>query len=207
MLVVIGYANKKWLCRCDCGNEIAVYSHNLRSGSQDNCNCQTFSRQSRAKRKHGVANTPLYDVWRQMIRRCHDQSCESYQDYGARGILVCDRWRESPTHFIADMGPRPSVNHCIERIDNDGNYEPSNCTWATRSMQARNTRRTNLVTIDGRTQCLSDWAREFGVPRYRVTCRISRGWPAEEALRLPPGTQFFQEGDLRSKPAKRSEQT
>lgn len=139
-----------------------------------------------AARKHGMHGTPTYGSWRSMKRRCHDPKHKSYPRYGARGVAVCDRWRESFESFLADMGPRPN-GKTLDRFPNpNGHYEPGNCRWATPAEQARNRRDNVLVTIGERTQCLADWAKEYGIDRYRVSCRIhQRGWTAHRAITTP----------------------
>lgn len=121
-------------------------------------------------------------VWRGMKRRCYSPKCAKYPRYGGRGIRVCDRWLESFDNFLADMGPRPSPEHSIDRIDNDGNYEPSNCRWATREEQQRNTSRARMITIGGRSAPLAEWEKLSGMGRDAVRARLRRGWSPEEAL-------------------------
>lgn len=116
-----------------------------------------------------------------MTGRCR----RGHKNYAARGIKVCDRWRESFANFLADMGPRPSSRHSIERKDNNGHYEPDNCVWATSAEQLRNTRRTRKITFNGKTQCLRDWATEKGWPYTTLRNRFVRGWSVERALTEP----------------------
>lgn len=127
-------------------------------------------------------NSPEYTAWAGMLQRCRNPKNAAYPDYGGRGITVCDAWRDSFEAFYADLGPRPSARHSIDRIDNDGNYEPGNCRWATAKEQNRNTRRARLLTFDGRTQLLSDWGAELGVHPEAIRGRLRRGWSIEDAL-------------------------
>ena len=135
-------------------------------------------------KKHGHSESPTYQVWCRMRGRCLSPTNPDYRYYGARGISICQRW-ESFALFLEDMGERPSLNHSIERIDNNGNYEPGNCRWATRAEQSRNTRRTVYLTHDGRTMCLEDWARETGLNRGTINSRLKLGFSVAEALTLP----------------------
>ncbi len=123
-----------------------------------------------------------------MIARCNKPSKQSYHRYGGRGIKVCDRWlgRDGLANFIADMGPRPSPKHSVDRIKNDGNYEPGNCRWATQKEQQRNRCNNRLVTAYGVTKTLIEWSEEFGVPYFTIWYRLSFGWPTEKAVSAPP---------------------
>jgi hypothetical protein len=118
-----------------------------------------------------------------MIQRCGNPSDVNYRHYGGRGIVVCGRWLESFKNFMKDMGEPPTPKHTLERIDNDDNYRPSNCRWATRKDQARNKRNNHLITHDGRTQCLAAWAEELGIESSLLRYRLKR-WPIEKALTI-----------------------
>ena len=120
-----------------------------------------------------------------MIRRCEAPRDISYPRYGGRGISVCDRWRASFQAFLDDMGERPSKSYQIERDDNDGNYMPENCRWATRKEQARNRRSQTILTFNGESLCVSEWAERMGVKRGQLQNRINLGWPVERILTEP----------------------
>jgi hypothetical protein len=126
-----------------------------------------------------------YGIWWGMVARCEDPRQQNYDRYGGRGIKVCDKWRGSFAAFLADLGPRPSREHTIDRIDNNGNYEPGNVRWATRIEQANNKRTSRTVTALGRTLTMSQWARETGIKRTALDYRINRGWSPDAALTRP----------------------
>lgn len=134
---------KKWICDCDCGNKTSVFSRPLRVAGTRSCGClfkESCKDNKNKSRKHGLSRTREYGVWRSMIQRCIDKDCKSYARYGHRGISVCDRWLNSFEHFLVDMGIKPFPSAEIDRIDNNGNYEPTNCQWTTRSVNRMNRR-------------------------------------------------------------------
>lgn len=139
----------------------------------------------RIREKHFQTNQPEYSTWLHMKDRCHNANSESYYLYGARGISVCDRWRNDFAAFLKDMGIKPSNDHTIERVNNDGNYEPGNCVWATMAEQAQNKRGVTSVTFNGKTQSLAAWARELGLSKAALYVRVQR-MPIAKALSLPP---------------------
>lgn len=128
---------------------------------------------------------PEYKHWINMKSRCCAPSSTGYENYGGRGIKVCDRWAKSFDAFYEDMGPRPTPSHSLDRIDVNGDYEPTNCRWATKTSQMRNTRVNRLVTVDGSEMTLAEAAEKAPVPYNTVLYRLKRGWPLDEALRHP----------------------
>ncbi len=137
------------------------------------------------KPTHGLSYTPEYRAWQQMRLRCTDPKHRAYANYGGRGITVCARWLDSVANFIADMGPKPSPRHELDRRDNDAGYSPDNCRWVTRATNDRNRRSNRLVTHNGETLALAEWCERFGKPRDTVKKRLDAGWPVARALTTP----------------------
>ena len=135
------HRNSVWLCACECGAEREVTGSDLRSGHTRSCGCLRRETAAAARNglKHGLSSHPLYKTWANIMNRCYNENTPDYAYYGARGITVCERWRD-PATFIEDVSPRPTPSHTVDRIDVDGDYEPSNFRWATRQEQARNLR-------------------------------------------------------------------
>lgn len=165
-----------WECECDCGTKRLVQAPSLKIGSSKSCGCYKDER----VKTHGKSGTPIYEVWRTMLKRCNSPTSRQYHNYGARGIRVCERWHTFE-NFYADMGDAPE-GKSLDRIDNDGNYEPSNCRWTTQKQQIRNKRNTSRVMYRGKTVPLAELCEKRGLPLKRVRNRIYAGWPLEQAL-------------------------
>lgn len=179
----------RWHCQCDCGNPAIVRGAELRKGGTRSCGCLLLeSRKAfvEAGITHDRSYDPLYNVWSGMIRRCEDSHRDEYERYGARDIQVCPRWRESFEMFTQDMGPRPSSRHTIERVDNDKDYEPANCRWASRIEQANNRRDTIRINVRGENLTLTEAIAKYSVVSRRcLESRLRNGWNSEEALFTP----------------------
>jgi hypothetical protein len=181
--------NVVWLCQCDCGRTTEVRGYHLRNGGVSSCDCLRKERAAAANSivqfKHGMCRTLLYGVWSGMIARCHNPSNPRYKDYGGRGIIVCPQWRRSFASFLEDMGDRPSKDHQLDRINNDGNYEPGNTRWLKRELQARNTRGNTRITLNGETRVLVQWLEILGLSLATYQSRVKRGMSQDAALSTP----------------------
>ena len=173
---------RQYLCICDCGGKKVVQANNLRRGLTKSCGCLR-KEMSKGQIKHGLAGTPAYITWKNMMARCHNVKSKCYARYGGKGVYVCERWHSFEAFFL-DMGhPKPGMS--IDRIDPAGNYDPSNCRWATSSEQARNKRNTRFETFRGITAPLADHCDRMGLDYKTVHRRITLGWPASKALSEP----------------------
>lgn len=184
----IGRVNDRtrWLCKCDCGNYSDVEQYTLINNKIKTCGCANSKTGEESHLfVHGLAGTYICSIWHAMLARCYNPSTREYKNYGGRGITVCERWRNSLNDFADDMGERPTPQHSIDRIDNDGNYEPSNCRWATAQEQNRNNRRTRWITHNNETLCLQEWANRRGLQAYTILARLKRGWSMARALDTP----------------------
>lgn len=174
-------------CSCVCGNVIQVRICAIKSGNTKSCGClnsELIAVLGRSKKKHGMTGTSLYRIWSNMKTRCLNKRNRAYQRYGGRGISICQRWMVFQ-NFVEDMGI-PERGMSIDRIDNNGNYEKSNCRWATATEQSRNRRSNIVLTHMGESKLLSDWSRETGINRTTIMSRINRGWSIDDAISVCP---------------------
>lgn len=180
---------RTWLFRCDCGTEKAITVAAVQFNGTVSCGCRQRERiQEITRHGHAKTNSATYSTWKAMKSRCLNPATIGYARYGGRGITVCERWLAFE-NFLADMGEKPG-GHSIDRINNDGNYEPDNCRWATASQQNRNQNRRpgyRSVQFNGRTLTLTEWAKEMGMPRHVLYHRLGKnqGWSVERALTTP----------------------
>lgn len=176
-----------WLFKCDCGNSHEARSNAVRSGGTVSCGCVHLEKLRAQHRTHGQSKTREYKIWKGMKKRCYNEAEKAFPSYGGRGICVCDRWLDSFPNFIDDMGRAPSNIHSIDRIDNNGNYEPGNCRWATPTVQACNTRKSARVQVAGALVSMPQAAHDAGMDPRLVRSRMQKhGWSADDALGLEP---------------------
>lgn len=191
-LVVVSEATKdkaravKWNCVCDCGNTVTVAGPDLRRGKSRSCGCymRDKNRENRTKMNltHGMTGTRIFKIWCGMKKRCYDPKQPAYKNYGGRGIKLCDEWLDFSKFYSWAMANGYTDELTIDRIDVNGNYEPSNCRWATHKEQNNNTRRSRLLTYDGETLTLSQWSEKTGINHATLWDRLNSGWTVGEAL-------------------------
>jgi hypothetical protein len=167
-----------WRCLCECGKVSEVSASSLVTKNTQSCGCLHRERIT----KHKISRTVEYKAYGHMMSRCYNPDDKNYHNYGGRGITVCQRWQDNPKAFFDDMGPRPKGME-LERVDNDGNYEPLNCVWATHYSQARNRRTNDKYLYNGVMTCLKDICKELNLPYTTIQSRIKRfGWSLDESL-------------------------
>lgn len=174
-----------WLCKCDCGNEKIIRGTSLTCVKNPtlSCGCNHIGRGNII---HSSSKTRLYNIWRNMKTRCYDTKATFYKRYGKRGITICDEWKENFKTFKKwSLENGYSDNLEIDRIDNNGNYEPSNCKWATRKEQNNNKSNNHFVEINGETKTLKQWCEYKKIPYVTVTTRIHRGMDDKKAILTP----------------------
>lgn len=179
-----GTNNKKhyWLCKCDCGQETIVQTNNLLCGKTKSCGCIRTEKSGNRRKTHGLAKTFEYRCWITMKRRCNNKNDAAYENYGGRGIIVCERWNKNFRNFLEDMGNAPSKKHSIDRINNNGNYCPENCKWSTRLEQSNNKRSNIMLEYDNECLSLMEWSRKTGITYSALQYRFKCGWPIDKML-------------------------
>ena len=171
-----------WLCKCDCGNYKRVRAHHLKGGQITSCGCYQREQTS----THHLSYTKLYRAWASMKDRCYNTNAVEYCRYGQRGIKVCEEWRdhfESFAEWAYANGYEEGLS--IDRIDVNGNYEPSNCRWVDMKAQGRNRRSNHLLTLNGETHCVAEWSEITGIKISTLFGRIKGGWSTEDILCKP----------------------
>ena len=180
--IVDGRDGVTGLFACSCGNETTIPIRKWTSGKIISCGCALKEFVGSINRTHGQSKTKEHQAWCWMRVRCNNKNRQTWHNYGGRGIKVCRRWNKFE-NFLADMGLAPDGKQTVERIDNNGNYEPKNCKWASREEQAKNTRRNVYLTYMGKTLIVVDWAKRLGISPYTIYNRKKRGLTDSECLR------------------------
>lgn len=188
-----------WLCKCECGNICVITSNHLKNGHTKSCGCL----QKEKTTKHGLYNTRIYRIHQSIKRRCYTPNNTRYKNYGGRGIRMCDEWLNEENGFInfynwaIDNGYTDELT--IDRIDVNGNYEPSNCRWASSKTQARNRRNNKMIKYKNKVKCLIEWCEELDLSYCTIQARLDRGWTPEKAFETPIEKQkkeFYNESEL-----------
>lgn len=172
-----------WICKCSCGITRLVQGTSLKTGKSTSCGCKSIGLNHKT---HGESKTRLFNIWVLMRQRCNNPHNRAYKFYGEKGVLVCREWNkfEPFRDWALSHGYKEGLS--IDRIDVNGNYEPSNCRWIPQKEQTKNMTRNINVTINGKTQCLSEWVKHFDLPYNTVYNRIKHyGWTPEKALSTP----------------------
>ena len=194
----------KVICVCDCGKVTSVCASNLLRGATKSCGCL---RRESIHIKHGGKGTRLYRIWQAMKGRCNRETDKSYIYYGAKGIKVCDEWKDFSNFRDWSLDHGYTDNLTIDRIDPNGNYEPTNCRWATEKQQQNNKTSNHFLTLNNETKTISEWSDETGINQITILMRIRRGWTVEDSLTKPVrrrdchgdhGNQEHRESELRS---------
>lgn len=173
---------KMVLCRCDCGTIKEVRYDGIKCGSTKSCGCL----RKRKITTHGMTNTRLYNIWHKMKERCYNRNHVHYHNYGGRGIAVCDQWKNNFQNFYNwAMHNGYSDNLTIDRKDDDGNYTPENCRWATPMEQQNNLRNNRIICAMGKSQSIARWSAEMSIPYSTIYSRLCGGWNEEDAIITP----------------------
>ena len=192
MLEVIEKSNErssdnriKWICICDCGNLTTALAKDLKSGHTQSCGCLHKERTSKAKSKHRLSNSRIYNIWTFMKNRCFNKKSNRYKDWGGRGITVCNEWLDFNCFYEWAINNGYKEGLTIDRINNMGIYEPNNCQWVTPKEQARNTRKNRFFTYKGETHCVSEWCEILDINYNTFFSRLLRGWDIDKIINTP----------------------
>ena len=176
--------NKVWLCKCDCGNYTTAKTYQLNNGSKQSCGCAMKENMKKVATKHSLSRSRIYRIYTNMVVRCTNPNDIEYKNYGGRGIRICDEWVDDFMAFNDwSMANGYKKNLTIDRIDNNGNYEPSNCRWIDMKTQQRNRRSNRLITINGIERTLIEWSEISGIDRATIARRINVGWDKKDWLK------------------------
>lgn len=187
--------HKAYLCKCDCGNEKIMKSSDLRSGRVRSCGCYRTQYMINKNTTHGLRKHRLYGIWNNIKSRCTNPNSDSYNRYGGRGIKMCAEWKDNFKAFYDwSMENGYKENLTIDRINNDGNYEPDNCRWVTDKKQANNRNNNKNFTLNNETKTLTEWCEHFNINYRTVQDRLKRGWSIKRALTEPVQSKFKSKG-------------
>lgn len=176
--------NRRWLCKCDCGNEKEIHASCLHKGTTRSCGCLHSEEITKRNSTHRLSKTATYSVWLGVKDRCLNKKSHDYKDYGLRGILVCDSWLNFE-NFYKDMGEKPN-GKSLDRIDNSKGYFKENCRWATHEQQANNKRTNAKYELKGKIKTLSEWSKISKIPYHTLKARLNRlGWDINKAISTP----------------------
>lgn len=169
---------------CVCGTKKEIFDSFVNTGRIRSCGCLRSQLTHERRFSHGDTASAEFRIWSGMRTRCYNRRCKAYPDYGGRGIIICERWRDYE-NFLADMGRRPSPKHTIERVDNNGNYCPENCEWVLKSEQSWNRRNIVYLTLNGERKSITAWARQLKVDYRVLHARRVAGWTDKQILTTP----------------------
>ncbi len=177
--------NPQYLCKCDCGNEKIIRGYALKRGASKSCGCLIKDIARTQHTTHGKTNTRLFSIWHGIKKRCFNNNNKDYKNYGGRGITICDEWKNDfKTFYEWAMANGYADNLSIDRIDNNGNYEPSNCRWVTLKEQANNRNNTKKITYKNETKSITEWAKILGIKKTTLFYRLKKGLPFEKAINI-----------------------
>jgi len=183
--------NVAWVCKCDCGNTTIVYTSDLTTGHTKSCGCSHNGHPT-----HNMTYTPIYKIWKHMKSRCYNPHNNRYEFYGAKGITVCNKWLHFEG-FYEDMGSTYSKGLSIDRINVNGNYEPSNCKWSTDLEQANNKTNSIMLTFNNETNSLQNLCRKYKLPSNTIKYRLKAGYTVQQAFKIPIITHYTKKLTLR----------
>ena len=172
----------KYKCQCLCGQTTIVRKSNLTDGHTKSCGCYRRELGHIKNLSHGGVGSDAYGIWESIKKRCCNPKSKNWENYGGRGITICDRWKDDYGLFLKDMGERPFKGAQIDRIDNNKGYEPENCRWTTSKNNNRNRRNNTMIEFKGQSRCLAEWAEIMGLKQGTLLNRIRKGWAMEDAM-------------------------